>query len=157
MMMMVATVILWVSMATIVVTPVSLMIVMRRVSRPVVPGPLLIVWWSAPLSLVVRVPVTLIMANCIILYGSQVAIGSITARAQLRRWSQSSETLYTLVLPLPCIAPLCWSSKASGRVEGSWARWGSLGRLQCRRLQGEAFTGLSGNPRLIGNTSMCSP
>ena len=153
MVMMVATVILMVSMVTIIVTPVSLRIVTGGVSRTAVPGPLLVVGWPAPLPLVVGVPVTVIWAGHIVQCRSHIVMGSIPARVEVRQWSGFSETLHTLVCPLPCIAHLCWSSKISGRVGGLSARWLGVEGLQCWRLQGKPSTSLSGNPSLIHHPS----
>ena len=118
MMTVVAMVILLVSMVTIVVTPVSFMIVTGGVSRPVIPGPLFMVWRSSPLSLVIRMAVTMIVARPIVRHRPDTVIGTITARVDVRQWSEFSKPLHTLVWPLSSTAPLYWSFKDSGRVEG---------------------------------------
>ena len=118
MMTVVAMVILLVSMATIVVTPVSFMIVTGGVSRPVIPGPLFMVWRSSPLSLVIGMAVTMIVARPIVRHRPHTVIGTITARVDVRQWSEFSKPLRTLVWPQSSTAPLYWSFKNSGRVEG---------------------------------------
>lgn len=118
MMMVVAMVILLVSMATIVVPPISFMIVTGGVSRPVIPGPLLMVWRSSPLSFVIGMAITMLVAHPIIRHRPHTVIGTITARVDIRQWSEFSKPLHTVVWPLPSTAPLYWSSKISGRVGG---------------------------------------